>query len=50
MDVSNTRIGRVYDEKLEHHVVQESRERPKSDENTLKRHMSQCEVAPDGHI
>lgn len=45
-----TRIGKVYDEKLEHVVVQESKESLKSDGNTQKRHMSQGEVAPHGHV
>lgn len=50
MDVSSTRIGKVYDEKLEHLVVPESKERLKNDGNTLKGHIGQCEVAPNGHI
>ena len=50
MDVSSTRTGKAYDEKLEHLMVQENKERLKSDGNTLKKHMSQCKVAPDDHI
>lgn len=50
MDVFSTRTGKVYDEKLEHLMVQESNERLKSHGNTLKKHMSQCKVTPDDHI